>query len=64
MPDAFELPWMRRAVVPLMGRERFAGFRRSIVDKLITFALGHALGCRCRFARRGAGLEPRLAAII
>src|SRR6266498_396106 len=64
MPDAFELPWMRLAVVPLMGRERFAGFRRSIVDKLIAFAHGHALGCSRRFASRRAGLEPRLAAII
>jgi hypothetical protein len=64
MPVAFELPWMRRAVVPLMGRERFAGFRRSIVDKFITFAEGHALGCCRGLANRGTRLEPRLAAII
>jgi hypothetical protein len=64
MPNSFELPWMRLAVVPLVGCERFAGFGRSIVDKLITFAQWHALGRCGRFASRSARLEPGFAAIV
>src|SRR5205809_3095869 len=64
MPDSLAHPWFRRAVVELMGGERLARFSRIIVDKLITLADGHTLGCRRRLASRGTRLEPRLAAII
>src|SRR5205085_1789623 len=42
MPHAFELPGMLRAVVPLVRRERLAGFGARVVNKLVAFALGHA----------------------
>src|SRR5215475_199191 len=64
MPNSFELPWFWCAVVELMGRKWFAGFRRRIVDKLITLALRHTLGRRGRLAGRGTGLEPGFAAVI
>src|SRR5438876_10674069 len=32
MPDALKLPWMLSAVVPLVRREWFTGFRRSVVN--------------------------------
>src|SRR5919106_6444942 len=64
MPDALELPGARRAVVELVRGERFAGFGRCVVDKLVAFALGHALRGGGRLAGRCAGLIPCLAAVI
>ena len=64
MPDAFELPGMRRAVVPLVRGERFAGFRRRVVNKLVALALGHAVRGGGRFARGCPGLVPCLAAVV
>ena len=64
MPDAFELPRVLRAVVPLVRRERLAGFRRRVVDELVALALGHAVGRRGRLAGRRARLVPGLAAVV
>ena len=64
MPDALELPRMRRAVVPLVRGEGLAGFGRRVVDELVALALGHAFRGRGRFAGGCAGLVPRLAAVI
>src|SRR5829696_9360221 len=64
MPDAFELPRMWSAVIELMCCERFAGFRRSVVNKFIAFAHRHAFGRGSRRAGGRSRLEPRLAAII
>src|SRR5882724_2776280 len=64
VPHALELPRVRRAVVPLVRGERFAGFRRCVVDELIALGLGHALRSGGRFAGRCSGLMPSLAAVI
>ena len=64
MPDPLELPRMLRAVVPLVRGQRFAGFRRRVVDELVAFALGHAVRGRGRFARGRAGLVPGFAAVV
>src|SRR5215470_5932659 len=64
MPDSFELPRVRRAIVPLVRGERLAGFSRRVVNKLVALALGHTLWGSCRFAGRCAGLVPGLAAVI
>src|ERR1044072_2948635 len=64
MPDAFELPWMRSAVIKLMRRERFAGFIRGVVNKLIALALRHSLGRGRRFTGWRSRLEPRQAAVV
>src|SRR6185295_5735978 len=47
-----------------MRREWFAGFRRRVVNKLVTFTHRHAFGRGRRLARGRSRLEPRLAAII
>src|SRR5438874_12586976 len=52
------------AVVPLMGGERFAGFRRSVVHKFVALAFGHTAGAGGRFAWRDSGLNPGFAAIV
>src|SRR6516164_8884837 len=64
VPDALEFPRVLCAVIPLVGGEGRAGCGRSVVDKLVGFALGHAAGTRGGFAGSRAGLEPGLAAII
>ena len=64
VPDALELPRVLRAVVPLVRRERLAGFRRRVVDELVALALGHAVGRRGRLAGRRARLVPRFAAVV
>ena len=64
VPDALELPGVLRAVVPLVRRERLAGFRRRVVDELVALALGHAVRRRGRFAGRRPRLMPRLAAVV
>src|SRR5260370_36589288 len=64
MPDAFELRRMLRAVIPHMSRERFAGFRRGIVNEFVALAFGHAVGRRGRLAGWCTRLYPSLAAII
>src|SRR6266542_703737 len=64
MPDSFELPGMRLAVIPLMGSERFTGLSRSVVNKLVALALGRPFGRRSRLAGRRPWLEPRPAAVV
>ena len=64
MPDAFELPRMLRAVIPHMSRQRFAGFRRSVVNEFVALAFGHAVGSGGRLARRRPWLCPGFAAVI
>ena len=64
VPNAFEFPRMLRAVVPLMRGERFAVGTRFIIHELVAFPLWHAFGRGGRLARRGAGLEPVLTAVV
>src|SRR5262249_32963421 len=64
MPNSFELPWFWCAVVELVGRKWFAGFRRRIVDKLVTLALAHPLGRRGRLAGRRTAFGPGSAAML
>src|SRR5207244_12094009 len=64
MPDALDLPGVRRPVVPLVRGEGLAGFRRRVVNKLVALGLGHALWGGGRFARGCSGLVPGLAAVI
>src|SRR5260370_39632729 len=61
MPNAFELPRMLRPIVPLMRRERFAGFGRRVVNEFVAVAHRHALGS---YRRPAAWRVPRLATII
>src|SRR5262249_20565033 len=63
VPDALELPGVLRAVVPLVRRQRLARLRRTVVDELVAFALGEALGRRGRLAGGRARLGPGLAAV-
>src|SRR5215212_1940489 len=64
MPDTFELPWMRSAVIKLMRRERFTGFVRRVVNKFIALPFRHSVGRSRRRAAGRSGLEPGLAAVI
>src|ERR1044072_5618190 len=64
MPDAFELPWMWRAVVPLMRRERFAALSASVVNKLIALTHRHSFGRGNRQAGGRTRLKPRLTAVV
>ena len=64
VPHALELPRVLRAVVPLVRRERLAGFGRRVVDELVALALGHAVGRRRRLAGGRARLMPRFAAVV
>src|SRR6266446_1320820 len=64
MPDAFKLPRMLRAVVPLMSCYRFAGFRGGVVNEFVALGFGHAVGSGGRLARGCARLYPSLAAVI
>jgi len=64
MPNSFELPRMRRAVVKLMRRERFTGFFLGVVNKLIALAFRHSVRRGRGLADGRSGLKPRLAAIV
>src|SRR2546426_6498633 len=64
MPDPLEFPWTLRAVIPLVGRQRFSGFRGCVVYELVALSLRHAVGSRGRFPRRCSWLVPSLAAVI
>src|SRR5690349_24736254 len=64
MPHALEFPRVRRAIVPLMRRERLAGLRRGIVDELIALAHRETLGRLGQLASRRARLMPALAAVV
>src|SRR5713101_6238495 len=64
MPHALELPWVLRAVVPLMSGERFAGFFGVVVHELVAIAFGHSLGRGGRLARRCPWLDPSFAPVV
>jgi hypothetical protein len=64
MPDAFELPGMLRAIVPLMRRERPAGRGRCVINEFVAFCERHSLRACGRFAGFQPRLVPRFAAII
>src|SRR5262249_16089189 len=64
MPDLFELPRLRSAVIKLVRRELFSGFFGSIVNKLIALAFRHAVWRGCRLAGGRSRLKPRLAAVV
>ncbi|MEX2493534.1 MAG: hypothetical protein WD425_17420 [Nitrospirales bacterium] len=61
MPYALKLPGVLRAVVPLVGGERFAGFGRSVVHKIIAHAGRRSIGIGHLLT---AGHLPRLTTII
>src|SRR5438105_15721986 len=64
MPDAFELPGVLRAVVPLVRRKRLTALRARIVDELVALAFRRALWSRRRLAGRCPRLVPGFAAVI
>src|SRR6266478_157235 len=64
MPDALEFPRMCCAVVPLVCGKRLAGFGRRVVNELVAFAFGCAVGSRGRFTGGCSRLVPSLAAVI
>src|SRR5207302_1182977 len=64
VPDALERPGVLCAVVPLVRRERLAGFRTRVVDELVALALGKALRSRGRLVGRRPRLVPGLAAVV
>src|SRR5438045_5895014 len=64
MPDPFEFPRMLGAVVPHMGRERFARFRRNVVSEFVALPFRHSVGCRGRLARSEPRLKERFPAVI
>src|SRR5690606_16430629 len=61
VPHALELPWMRRAVVPEVRRQRRV---RRVVREDVAFGDREALRRNDRFAGRRAGAGPGLAAIV
>ena len=63
MPHALELPRMLRTVIPLMRRQRFAGFSGSVVREFVAVAFRHSLR-RGRLARWCTRLEPGFAAVV
>jgi len=63
MPDAFELPWVLGAVVPLMSGERLAGFRGGVIHELVALAFWRASGTGL-FAWRRPWLYPSFATVI
>lgn len=64
VPDTLELPWVLRTVVELVRGERFAGFGRRIVAKLVAFSDGRAVGVLRRLPGFESRLMPRLAAVV
>src|SRR4051812_33779105 len=64
VPDAFEFPWVLCAVVPHMGRERLAGFRRNVISEFVALPFRHSVRRGRRLARRQSRLEPGFSAII
>src|SRR4051794_27670680 len=64
MPDALELPRTQRAVVPLVCGERFAGFRRCVINEFVALAFRRAVRSCGRFAGGRSGLVPGFAAVV
>src|SRR6266446_751697 len=63
MPDTLEFPRMLRAIIPLVSRERFPGFRRTVVNEVVTLALWHAVRT-FQLLGTAARCVPGFAAII
>src|SRR5438552_6026683 len=63
MPDTLKFPWMLRAIVPLMRREWFTCFWRSVVNELVALAFWHAVRA-FQFLRTAARRVPAFAAVI
>src|SRR5438132_14155851 len=63
MPDALEFPRMLCAIVPLVRRQRFPCFRRSVVNELVAFPFGHAVRT-FQFFRTAAGCLPGFAGVV
>src|SRR5215469_13038377 len=61
MPDSLELPWVLRAVIPLMCGQRLAGGFRGVIDEFVAIALGHGAWRRRRSCSRNL---PGLATVI
>src|SRR5215813_1864586 len=57
MPNTLELPWMLRAVVPLMRA------RDSVVDEFVTLGLRHTIGA-LQFFGAASGRAPFFAAVV
>src|SRR5688572_4040252 len=64
MPHALELPWMLRAIVPLVRGQRLAFFVRRIIGKPVTFRCRHPVRQGCRLALLESRLKPGLAAVV
>src|SRR6185369_7505328 len=64
MPNSFELPRLQSAIIKLVRRERFTGFLRRVVNKLVTLSHRHAFGRGLLFAGGCSGLKPRVAAVV
>src|SRR5262245_8606251 len=60
MPDTFEFPRVGPAVVPLVRSESFASCGRGVINELVAFALGHAIGPH---SHSTSGLLPCFTAI-
>src|SRR5215467_8066659 len=63
MPYTFEFPGVLRSIVPLVRREWFPGFRRSVVNEFIAFAFGHPVRA-FQFLGTAAGRIPAFATVI
>src|SRR5437762_10040098 len=63
VPHALEFPWMLRAVVPLVRRERLPGFRRRVVNELVAFRFERAVRT-FQFFGAAAGCVPGFAGVI
>src|SRR6266404_7412248 len=63
VPHPLEFPWMLRAVVPLVRRERLPGFRRRVVNELVAFRFGRAVRT-FQFFGAAAGCVPGFAGVI
>src|SRR5579864_577745 len=62
MPDPLKLPGMLRPVIPLVRRQRLAGFGGCVVDELVAYARCRT-GCG-RLLRVRPRLMPRFAAVV
>src|SRR5687767_4412193 len=57
MPDALELPWVLRAVVP------FVSANLAFIDEFVTLRLGHAVGAD-QLLRFASGRIPGFATVV
>ena len=64
MPNAFELPRVLCAVVPLVRGQRLAGWGRSVVHELVAFTFRHAIRRSRRLSGGGSRLVPGFSAVV